>query len=135
MTKLFAMYSPSSVVLGQLINVPSKRSEDQARRKELRLTDKHSPEINEYKQGHIGKLLQRKQEWIQMIRHALRETIHWMEGMTREWRWHNPLMVRLMQCLVNQRMVQSTMDPINTQIRENNEQRKLQDVIESEWSV
>ena len=47
--------------------------------------------------------------------------------MTRKRRRHNPPMMRLMQRLINQRMMQPAMNQINQPIRKHQEQRELRD--------
>ena len=70
-----------------------------------------------------------------MIRHTLREPIKWMKGMARVWSRHDPFMMRFMQRLIDQRMVQSTMDPINEEVREEDEKRELKNVVQRERSI
>lgn len=45
---------------------------------------------------------------------------------------NDPFVVRLVQALIDERMVQSTMDPVDTEIRERDEQRILEVIVERE---
>lgn len=62
-----------------------------------RLTDKDGPDVDECEQNDVCNLVQRKDEGKNVIRHALRKAIDRMESMARIRRWHNPLMMRLVQ--------------------------------------
>ena len=48
---------------------------------------------------------------------------------------NDPFVVRLVQSLIDQRMVQSTMDPVDTEIRERDEQGILEIIVERERSL
>jgi hypothetical protein len=52
-----------------------------------------------------------------------------MESVTGVRRWHNPLVVRLVEMLVNQGVVQITVNPINAKVGKNQEQWKLRKVV------
>lgn len=67
-----------------------------------------------------------------MVGHTLRPTVHRVESMRREGTRHDPLMVRLVQGLVDQRVVQATMDPVDTEIGERDEQRELNEAVAPE---
>lgn len=70
-----------------------------------------------------------------MIRYTLRESVKRMKGMARIWSRHDPFMMRFMQRLIDQGMVQSTMDPIDEEIREADKERVLENVVQREWSI
>ena len=70
-----------------------------------------------------------------MIRHTLRKPIKRMKGVARIWSRHDPFMMGFMQRLIDQRMVQSTMDPIDEEIREADEEWELENVVQGEWSI
>ena len=46
-----------------------------------------------------------------------------------KWRRHDPLVMRFMQLLVDQRVVQAPVDPIDAEVGEEDEQGKLEEVI------
>ncbi len=64
-----------------------------------------------------------------MIWYTLRKPIQWVEGMAGIWSRHDPLVMGLVQRLVNSRMVQTPVDPVDAQIGEQDKQRELQDVV------
>ena len=70
-----------------------------------------------------------------MIWHALRKAVHGMEGMTSVRCRHDPFVVWLMECLINPRMMQPSMNPINTEIGEADEQWELYVVVNTERCI
>ncbi len=70
-----------------------------------------------------------------MIGHALREAVEGVESMARIGGGHDPFVVRLVENLVNFRMVQAPVDPVNEEIGEEDEDWKLQVVIQGERLV
>ena len=70
-----------------------------------------------------------------MIRHTLREPIKRMKGMARIRSRHDPFVMRFMQGPIDQRMVQSTMDPIDEEVREADEEWELKNVVQGERSI
>jgi len=85
----------------------------------------HRPDIDEDKEDNVRILLQWKDEWEHVIRYRLRETIHGVESMRGIWSWHDPPVVRLMDMLIDSRMVFSSVDPVNEEVREDDENWKL----------
>ena len=67
-----------------------------------------------------------------MIRHTLSKAIQWVKRMARKRRRHDPLVMRLVQRLVHRLVMEPTVDPIDAQICEGNEEGELQVVIEAE---
>lgn len=70
-----------------------------------------------------------------MIRHTLSEPIQWMKSVARVRRGHDPLVMRFMQRLVYQRMMQSAMDPVDEEIGEADEEGELEDVVEGKGRI
>lgn len=70
-----------------------------------------------------------------MIGHALCETIKGMESVTRIRRRHDPSMMRLVQILVYQGVVQASVDPVNEKVGEDNKERELEGIVPPEWGV
>ena len=99
------------------------------------VTNEDCPYIDEDEERHVGEFLEWKDEWEDVIRYALCKTIDWVECVTRVRRGHDPFVMRLVQRLVYFRMVQTSMNPVNTEIREDYEQRELHVVVESERSI
>ncbi len=93
------------------------------------------PHIDEDEQADISNLLQREDEWEDVVWDGLREAVKWVESMRRERRRHNPLVVRLMQRLINSRMMQTPMNQVDEEIRKEQEERKLEPLVPCPWSV
>lgn len=64
-----------------------------------------------------------------MVREGLQPAVYRMKSVAGVRRWHDPFMVWFMQCLVNPRQVQPSMDNIDPEIGENNEERELKEVV------
>ena len=99
------------------------------------LTDEDSPKINEDEEGNICKFLQWEYEWEDVIWYTLRKAIHGVEGVASVRCWHDPFMMWFVQRPVNHGMMQSSVDPIDAQVRETYEQWKLQKVVKSKGSI
>lgn len=80
-------------------------------------------------------LLQREDKGIDMIWYALRETVNGVESMACKRRRHDPLVVRLVQCLVYRRVVEASVDPVDEHIRKGNEQGELEEVVPQSGAV
>lgn len=102
---------------------------------ELILTDEDGPDVNEGEQNNVGDLVQGEDEREDVIGHALRETVNGMESMARIRCGHDPSMMWLVQILVDSRVVQASMDPIDEKVGEENEERKLEDIVQGEWCI
>lgn len=96
------------------------------------VVDQNGPEVDETEEENICELLERENEREQVVGHTLRPTVHRVESMRREGARHDPLVVRLVQGLVNRRVVQATVDPVDAEIGERDEERKLNDAIAPE---
>lgn len=121
-----ATYSPSSVQSVSSWNMRQIRDQ---------LTNENCPDIDEDKEYNVSKLLKWKDEWKQMIRYTLREPVHRVERMACIRRGHDPFVMGLVQGLIYPRMVQSSVDPVNAQVSEADEQRKLEVVVEREGGI
>lgn len=60
-----------------------------------------------------------------MVWHALSKPVKWMEGMARKRGWHDPFMVWFMESLVNQRMMQAPVYPVDEEICKGDEEWEL----------
>jgi hypothetical protein len=99
----------------------------------LAIVDKHSPEVNKTKQEDVSHLLERENERENVVRHTLRPAVQGVESVRSVRAGHNPLVVRLVQGSVNARVVQASVDPVDEEIGEEDEERELQDTVEGEW--
>lgn len=93
----------------------------------LAVVNEDGPDVDEHKESNVGKLLQREEEGEDVVWQGLRVSIKWVECVRRERGRHNPLVVRLVKCLVNHWVVQSTVDPVDEEIGESDEEGELQD--------
>jgi len=64
-----------------------------------------------------------------VVRDALGKTVDWVESVAGIGGRHNPLVVRLVEALVYQRVVQPAMDEVDEQIGKDEEQRELEEVV------
>ena len=102
---------------------------------ESQLTDQNRPDVDEGEQGDISELLKREKEGEQMVGYALGKPVQWMESVACKGSWHDPFMMALVESLVDQGMVQAPVDPVDTEVREENEQWELQQVVEAKRGV
>ena len=58
-----------------------------------------------------------------------------MESMTCKGRGHDPFVMSLMQSLVDQWMVQASMNPVDTEVREEDKEGELQQVVELKGGI
>ena len=70
-----------------------------------------------------------------MIRYALRKPIKWMKRVARVWRGHDPLMMGLVQGFVDFRMMQAPVDPVDEEIREQDEERELEIIVQAKRRI
>lgn len=69
------------------------------------IVNEDGPDVDKDEQRNIGELLERENEGKKMVRHRLQETVYGMEGMGREWSGHDPLVMCLVEGLVDSRMM------------------------------
>lgn len=101
----------------------------------LAIVDEDCPHVDEDEQRNIGELLKREDEWEKMIRHRLKEPVDWMERVRGERCWHDPLVVRLVKCLVYRRMVEAPMNEVDQEIGEEQEEGELDPVVQWERRI
>ena len=65
------------------------------------IVDHHSPDVDEGEKNDICELLKRENERKDMVGDTLSEAVKRMECMRRKGRWHDPLVVLLVQTLVD----------------------------------
>src|SRR5437879_6062436 len=91
----------------------------------LPIVDEDRPDIYRNKESDVGELVEGKDKWEDVVRNGLCKPIKGMKSMTRIRSRYDPFMVWLMQYLIDHRMMQSSMNPINPEIREKQEKREL----------
>lgn len=93
------------------------------------IMDHDGPEVDESKEDHIGVLLKRKNEGENMVGDTLGPAIQRMESVGREGTRHDPLVVGLVQLLVDQGMVQASVNPVDEEVGKCDEDGELQDAV------
>jgi hypothetical protein len=101
----------------------------------LAVVDHDGPHIDENEKYDVRPFLQREQEWEDVIWNRLGKSIKRVERVACERCWHNPLVVWLVEVLVDQRMMKTTMDQVDKKVGKKQEGRKLQDVVPHSWSI
>ncbi len=99
----------------------------------LTIVDEDCPDVDECEQCNVSELLKWEDEWENVVWHALCEAINWVESVACVWCWHDPLVVWLVESLVYPRVVQSTVDPVDQEVGEEDEDGELEVVVEVEW--
>lgn len=97
--------------------------------------DQHCPDVHHHEQANVGKLLQRKNEGEDVVRYALRKTVQWMESVAGEGRGNDPFVMRLMKLLVDEGVMQATVNPVDERVCKKEEERELENVVPPPWSL
>lgn len=95
----------------------------------LAIVNHDSPDIDHDEERDVRKLLQREHEGENVVGDALRETVQRVERMAGKGRRNNPLVVGLVQVLVDKRVVQAAVDPVDEGVCEEEEEGELQNVV------
>jgi len=93
------------------------------------VVDHDGPNLDEGKERDVGEFLQGEDEGEEVVGHALAVAVERVEGVTGERRRHDPFVVRLVQTLVEDRVVQGAVDPVDAEVCEEDEERELQPVV------
>ena len=99
------------------------------------VVDKDGPDIDKSKQRNVGEFLQREEEGEHVVGDALREAVERVERMARKRGRHDPLVVRLVQALVEFGVVQPAMDPVDEEVGEGDEKGELEEVVKGKGGV
>jgi hypothetical protein len=94
----------------------------------LAVVDHDGPDLDEGEEGDVGKLLQREDEGEEVVRDGLGEAVEWVESVGGEGRGHDPLVVRLVQALVEELAVQGAVNPVDAEVGEGQEDGELNPV-------
>lgn len=97
----------------------------------LPIVNHHGPYVDEGEQDNIGVFIERKHKGKDVIRYTLSKTIYGMESMAGKRRWNHPLMMCFVQSLVDQRMVEAPVNPVDQEIGKSYEERELDVIIPS----
>lgn len=102
---------------------------------EFSVVNQDGPHVDEDEQPNISDLLKREDEWEDVVWDRLGESIKRVESVGRKWSRHNPLMMWLMQRLVNQWVVQTAVNEVDEEVGEEQEQWELEPLVPGAWSL
>ena len=95
----------------------------------LAVVDQNGPEVDKDEENHICDLGEREQEREDVVRDGLAPTVDRVEGVACKWGRHDPLVVGLVQPLVDERVMKSPMNPVDPEVSEGDEEGKLSPVV------
>lgn len=95
----------------------------------LAIVDQNAPEVDEDEEEDICSLLEREDEGENVVGHRLGETIQRVESMAGVRSGHDPLVVRLVQVLVDEWVVKVAVNPVDTEVGKEQEERELEDIV------
>ena len=98
----------------------------------LAVVNEDSPEVDEPEQENVGHLLQGEEEGEDVVGHTLGPAVERMESVRGVGTGHDPLVVRLVECLVDAGVVQAAVDPVDKEIGEAYEEGELDEAVEWE---
>lgn len=96
---------------------------------EFAVVDQDRPHVDEDEEPDIGDLLEREDEGEHVVGDGLREAVEGVERMRRKGGRHDPLVMWLMQRPINGRMMQTAMDEVDEEVREEEKRRELREII------
>jgi len=94
----------------------------------LAVVDHDGPDLDEGEEGDVGELLQGEDEGEEVVGDGLGEAVERVEGVGGEGCGHDPLVVRLVQALVEELAVQGAVDPVDAEVGEGQEDGELDPV-------
>ncbi len=93
------------------------------------VVDDDGPDLHEGEEAEVCELLQREDERENVVWYRLQPAVHRVEGNGRVWGWHDPLVMWLVEILIDQGMMQKSMDPVDGEIGEEEEEREYQVIV------
>jgi len=97
--------------------------------------DENGPDLHKDEQTQVSEFLQWEEEGENVVGKTLHKAVYRMESNRGVGGWHDPLVVRLMQMLIDQRVVQTAVDEVDAEIGEDQEHGELQPVVIGEGLV
>lgn len=89
----------------------------------------NGPDVDDHEEQDRGNLLQRQDEWEDVVWQTLCPAVERVEGVRGIGRRHDPFVMRLVQALVEDGVVQAAVDPVDEEVGEAEEEEVLQDII------
>lgn len=121
---------PVVVVEVQVVHRVASGAIDNGRiRDVLPVVDHDGPDLDKGEESNVCKFLEWEDEWEDVVWHALAVTVEGVESMRSVRCWHNPFVVRLVKAFVDERVVQSSVDPVDTEVGEHQEHWELEVVV------
>lgn len=93
------------------------------------IVDHDRPQVDENEKSDVGHLLQGEDEGEEVVGNRLSEAIERVESMAGKGSRHDPLVVRLVKTLVDERMVEVSMNPVDAEVGKDEEEGELEDVV------
>lgn len=109
--------------------VASRAVDDGALSNVFAVMDQDGPDVDKGKENDVGELLEREQEGEDVVGQRLRVTVERVESMASVRAGHDPLVVRLVQVLVDLGVVEPAVNPVDAEVGEHDEEGKLDDVV------
>lgn len=124
------------VVEGQVVDaVAGGAVDDGVVRHELAVVDQDGPEVDKDEQEDVAHLLQGEEQGEDVVGEGLGEAVERVEGVGGVRGGHDPLVVRLVQVSVDQRVVQPAVNPVDAEVGEENEEGILEPVVGGEGGL
>jgi len=92
----------------------------------IAIVDRYRPKIDSDEQQEVCDFVKGEQEHIEVIRDALCKSIQWVEGMWCKWSRDFPTMVRFVDGGIQETVMQSSMDPVDGTVGEEEKAKKVQ---------
>lgn len=100
----------------------------------LAVVDHDGPEVDEDEKRDRGKLVQREQHGENVVRERLSPAVDGVESVRGVRGRHDPLVVRLVEVLVDERVVETSVDQVDAGIGEDDEKGVLKNLIRETWT-
>lgn len=95
----------------------------------LAIVNHDGPQVDKDEKTNIGYLLQREDEGENVVGKRLSEAVERVEGMAGEGSRHDPLVVSLVEVLIDEWEVQPSVSPVDAEIGKGEEERELKKVV------
>jgi hypothetical protein len=109
--------------------VASRAVDDRVVGKILAIMNHDGPEVDKDEEDNVGMLLQGEHEDEQVVGRRLSEAIQRVEGVASKGSRHDPFVVSLVEVLVDARVVKASVNPVDAEVGEDEEQRVLENVV------
>jgi hypothetical protein len=101
----------------------------------LSVVNEDRPDVHEDEERNVGELLQREQKGEDVVGQTLCVAIHGVKSVRGKRCGHDPLVVRLVQRFVHALVVQTAVNPVDTEIGEAYKKWELNPVVPRSWTL